>query len=51
MLGLELTLAANSTAIVKRFLCSTPREPTITCAKACNPHMSKHLSTLSVPPQ
>ena len=46
-LKIELTLAANSTAIVKRFLCSTPSELTTTSAEVCNPHITKHLSTLS----
>lgn len=43
----EPTLAASSTAIVKRFLCSTPSELTTTSAKVCNPHIIRHLSTLS----
>ena len=40
------TLAANSTPIVVRFLCSTPSEPTMASPKASNPHIFKHLSAL-----
>jgi len=42
----SLTLAASSTPIVTRFLCSTPSEPTMASAYDSNPHIFRHLSTL-----
>lgn len=41
-----LTLAANSTPIVVRFLCSIPSDPTDASAQGPNPHILRTVSTL-----
>ena len=42
------TLAASSTPIVVRFLCSTPSVPTIASACFSRPHILSTVSTLSI---